>query len=744
MTKKISKRMEQSILKLLKEAPGTPVARKEISHALHINKKEYHIFVNTLEQLVKEGKVAKVKGGRYAYAPKAQTMTGELRTTRSGFGFVIVEEQDMDIFIAQPNLNTAFDRDIVEVKLYASRRGRRLEGFVRRVVKRFRKYIVGTYHKTPYYSYITPDDPKIYRDIIVPEDKNLGAKDGQKVVVEFMRWERDQHNPEGVIREVLGDPQSPGVDVASVAYSFNLPIKFPPAVEKEANKISGAFSPADLKGRVDLRDLICFTIDPEDAKDFDDAVSLRKLENDNWELGVHIADVSHYVAPGSLIEKEAFTRGTSVYLVDRVIPMLPEHLSNELCSLKPETDRLTFSCLMELNAQAQVVDYKITPSIIHSKRRYTYEEVQDILDGKTDDPFAPILKDMDRIREKLMQKRFEDGGIDFETPEVRFILDENGKPIDVLPKPRLNSHRLVEEFMLLANKTVALHIRKISPSQNKLLPFIYRVHEKPDEKKMSRFFEFLSAMNIPFKPVKRITSKYLQTLLRSIKGTKEEIIIEEVALRSMMKAVYSEKNIGHFGLGFKDYTHFTSPIRRYPDLTVHRLLRRYAESTQDTKGLRKQLQAIAKQATDRERLAIEAERESIKLKQTQYISNYIGETFEGLVSGVMAFGIFVELKETFIEGMIPVTSLTDDFYIYDEKTYSMIGRDWERTIRLGDEVVVRVESVDLEHRKVEFTLIENLSDEPGRSVLFLQNQQKAREKNKTKKKRRRRNKSSDK
>ena len=738
MSKKVSKRIQQAIIALLKEAPGTPVSRKEISHALNIHKKEYHIFVATLEQLVKDGKIAKLKGGRYTFAPKMPVLVGELRTTRSGYGFVMVEDQDVDIFVAQPNLNTAFDRDIVEVKLYASRRGRRLEGFVKRVVKRFRKYIVGTYHKTPYYSFITPDDPKVYRDIIVPEDKNLGAQDGQKVVAEFIRWEKDQHNPEGVIREVLGDPEAPGVDVASVAYSFNLPIKFPDAVEKEANRISGKFSAADLDGRIDLRDLVCFTIDPEDAKDFDDAVSLRRLENGNWELGVHIADVSHYVQPGSVVDKEAYARGTSVYLVDQVIPMLPEHLSNELCSLKPNTDRLTFSCLMEVDDRAEVVNYRISPSIIHSKQRFTYEQVQEILDGKVEHPFADVLKDMDNLREKLMQKRFEEGGIDFETPEVKIILDESGHPTEVVPRVRLNSHRLVEEFMLLANKTVARHIRIISPSKNKLLPFIYRVHEKPDEKKMNRFFEFLSAMNIPFKPVKRITSKYLQNLLRSIKGTKEEIIIEEVALRSMMKAVYSEKNIGHFGLGFKDYTHFTSPIRRYPDLTVHRLLRQYAQSVKAPAGLSKQLKEIARQATERERLAIEAERESIKLKQTQYISHHLGETFEGLVSGVMAFGIFVELKETFIEGMVPVTSLTDDFYIYDEKTYSMIGRDLERTIRLGDEVVVRVESVDLEHRKVEFSLIENLSDEPGRSEFILQNNLEKKNNRRTKRRKRRR------
>ena len=716
-TKKKKNKFKIKILNFLKKSPGTVFSRKDISHALNVHKHDYALFQSALQTLVKEGKIVHVKKHQYTLKQVMQRYVGELRTTRTGFGFVYIEEQDFEIFVAQPNLNRAFDRDIVEVQLYAASRGKRLEGFVRKVVKRFREFVVGTYHRTPYYSYVVPDDPKIYRDIIVPPEQALNARDGQKVIVKFERWERDEHNPEGTIVEVLGDQNTPGLDIVSIAYSYNLPIRFPAAVEQDALAAPAKISRQDLQGRLDLRDQICFTIDPEDAKDFDDAVSLRMLENGNFELGVHIADVSHYVKPDSALDKEAYRRGTSVYMVDRVVPMLPERLSNELCSLRPNEDRLTFSCIMEISRQGEVLDYHITPSVINSKRRYNYEEVQAILEGRQNDPYAPILKQMDELRVILMRKRFTEGGIDFETPEVKFLLDEKGKPVQIIPKKRLDSHRLIEEFMLIANKTVAQHIKKISPNKQMPLPFLYRVHEKPDAEKMNRFFEFLSAMQVPFKPVKRVTSRYLQNLLSSIKGTKEEVIIEEVALRSMMKAVYSEHNIGHFGLGFKDYTHFTSPIRRYPDLVVHRLLRQYAQNGEklNLKGLRKNLHQIATQATKMERLAMEAERESIKLKQLEYIEQYIGDEFEGLISGVQAFGVFVELKDIFVEGIIPIETLTDDFYIYDESTFSLIGRDSETTIRLGDEVRIRVEEVDLERRRARFSLLQNLSDEPGRS-----------------------------
>ncbi len=716
MAKKISPKIQKAILAILKQQPGTPVSRKEMSHALNIHKRDYHLFMSSLLDLVKQGKVIHVKKFHYAYPSKVQKLIGELRTTRSGYGFVDIEGQDLEVFVAQPNLNTAFDRDVVEVQLYAASKGKRLEGFVKRVVKRFREFIVGTYHQTQYYSYVVPDDRKVYRDILVHKDKALDAENGQKVLVRFDKWERDQHNPEGTIVDVLGDPDTPGVDIISVAYAFNLPVRFPKKVEDEAERIPHEFSNQDIASRLDLRDLTCFTIDPEDAKDYDDAVSLEKLDNGNQRLGVHIADVSHYVQEETVLDKEAFRRSTSVYLADRVIPMLPERLSNELCSLKPENDRLTFSCLMEFNEQLQVVDYTLQPSIIHSRRRFNYKEVQQIIDGQKQDDYRDTLRAMQVLSQKLSRKRFEKGGIDFETPEVKFEFDAKGFPVKIIPRERLDSHRLVEEFMLAANRTVAKHVKKISKGHSKTLPFIYRVHEKPDKEKIDRFFNFLRAMEVSFKPVKRVTSRYMQQLLQSIKGTKEEIVIEEIALRSMMRAVYSDENSGHFGLGFDDYTHFTSPIRRYPDLVVHRLLKQYAKHSQQAPpGQQKKLKNIAEQASRMERLAMEAERESVKLKQVEYINQYVGETFKGLVSGVTSFGLFVELEEIFIEGRINIANLNDDFYIYDEKTFALIGRDTGKVIRLGDEVRVRVEFVDLEKRLVDFTLLEDLSDTGDRT-----------------------------
>ena len=736
MSTKKSTSFQREILNLLKESPGVPLSRKMISQALNIRKNDYHVFNNSLQNLVREKKITQHKNLQFSLPQKMQSLRGELRLTKSGYGFVDVPDQDVDIFIAQPNLNTALDRDIVEVKLYAASRGKRLEGFISKIITRFRTHIVGTYHKTEFYSFVVPDDPKIYRDIIVREDQNLNAQDGQKVLAKFEKWDRDQHNPEGAITEILGNPDDPGVDVISVAYSFNLPVTFTDQIENESKKISGDLSALEMDGRLDLRKLTCFTIDPVDAKDFDDAVSLEKLENGNLELGVHIADVSYYVEPNSIIDKEAYRRGTSVYLVDRVIPMLPEHLSNELCSLKPEVDRLTYTCFMEYDQNLEVINYRISPSIINSNRRFNYQEVQDIIDGKLDDPLRDNLKQMYQLSKALTEKRFRDGGIDFETPEVRFVLDEKGQPVEVIPVKRLDSHRLVEEFMLAANQTVAKHIFKISPQKNKLLPFLYRIHEQPNEEKLNKFFNFLTALQVTYKPAKKVSSKYIQELLQSIKGTKEELLIEEVALRSMMRAVYSEKNVGHFGLGFRDYTHFTSPIRRYPDLTVHRLLKQYTKSIhQIPNNQLNHLKKIAEQSTKMERLAVEAERESIKLKQTEYISKHIGEEFRGLVSGVTSFAIFVELETTFIEGTIHISNLTDDFYIYDEKTYSMIGRDTEKVIRMGDEVLVRVETVDPEKRITHFSLLENYSDTGDRSSMYAKEAKTSRRRPKRKRRR---------
>jgi len=702
------KQYREEILSLL-QRNKKGLSKTDLRQLLNVTRKHHQDFITSFDDLIKSGQIVQIRNSTVFKIPSnTRVITGTLSLTRAGFGFVHDPEYDVDVFIGRDHLNTALDGDEVEVKLYATNRGKNQEGFVSRLLKRSRQQYVGTFHHTKYYGYVVPDNPKIYRDFYIPQEKQNNAQPGQKVVVRLEKWENDHLNPEGSIVEVIGQTGEPGVDVASVAYAFQLALRFPENVEKQAALISSAVNEREIKNRLDLRDQYCVTIDPQDAKDFDDAVSLEKNKQGNHILGVHIADVSHYVLEQSLIDKEALNRGTSVYLVDRVIPMLPEVLSNQLCSLQPRQDRLTYSCIMEVNPQGEVIHYDIQPSIINSKRRFTYEEVQVMIDGNGADPETRQLKEMMELSKTLNSKRFQEGGVDFETPEVSFTLDDGGIPVDIKRKPRLDSHRLIEEFMLLANKTVAEHILKIS-SRDFILPFIYRVHEQPDEEKIGKFFEFLNTLGFKFKPRKNITSKYFGQLLADIKDTKEAIVIEEVALRSMMRAIYSTKNIGHFGLGFKHYTHFTSPIRRYPDLMVHRLLKKYSQAvtTSDFTSLQQTLENICQQSTAMERMAMEAERESTRLKKNEYISQFIGEEFNGIISGVMPFGIFVELFDTLVEGLIHVKDM-DNYYIYDEKSYSLLAKNTKQRLRLGDSLRIKVKEVNLEEGKVDFLLVKKL------------------------------------
>jgi ribonuclease R len=697
----------QAILAYLQERKGKSCTIKEISRTLKIHKSNYHLYRQAIESLIKQGKVIRLKGKRVALPSTLLRIKGNIQITKKGFGFVTDERTAEDIFIPAQYLHTAMHGDFVEVQLFAVSRGKSKEGQVVSVVRRAKIKFVGTYHQSEFYGFVVADDVKVYRDFYVHPRNEMEAKNGQKVVVEFLKWDTSALNPEGKIIEILGYPDQPGVDVISVVKGFDLPLEFPPAVNQEAEKLSLNLTPELVSQRLDLRQELIFTIDPPDAKDFDDAVSLTRLPDEQYRLGVHIADVSFFVAENNKIDGEALKRGTSIYLVDRVIPMLPEHLSNRLCSLQPREPRLTYSCLMDVNTEGVVTAYQIVPSIIMSKRRFSYEEAQTIIDDpKSKDSFASILREMRDFSQKLRKLRISQGSIDFETPEVRFEFDRSGKPVKIIPIEHLQSHELIEEFMLLANTTVAHHILKISPKR-KSLPFIYRVHERPDREKLANFERFLQALNFQIKIPKNISPKQFQKIMQQVSDTKDDILIKEVALRTMMKAKYSSENIGHFGLAFENYTHFTSPIRRYPDLTVHRLLKKYKSeiSPKEFRYQKKVLEKISEISSERERVALETERESIKIKQVEWIADRVGVQFNGIISGVTSVGIFVEIVPELIEGLVKIEDMIDDYYLFDEKTYSLIGKEFNHTYRLGDEINIVVKKVDKATKQVDFLIV---------------------------------------
>jgi ribonuclease R len=703
--------MEDQVLELMREISYKPMTVDELEIALGIESADqFKELVKMLNRLESEGTIVRTRSNRYGLPEHMNLVKGRLQGNAKGFAFLIPEDKSFsDIYIHGSDLNGALNGDLVLVRIHKSPIGKRTEGEVVRILKRANTTVVGTYQDLKGFGFVIPDDPRIQTDIFIPKEESKGAVHGHKVVVEITKYPEGRMKWEGKVIEILGHKNDPGVDILSIIRSFRLPEQFPDEVMAEASAVPETIAPDDLIGRRDLRDQVIVTIDGADAKDLDDAVTVEKLPNGNYRLGVHIADVSHYVKEGSPMDQEAYRRGTSVYLVDRVIPMLPHRLSNGICSLNPKVDRLTLSCEMEFDSHGNRVSYDIFPSVIRTVERMTYADVNRIL--ADEDPeliqkyqdLVPLFKTMAELSDILRQARKERGSIDFDFDEAKVIVDEEGKPTDVVIRERGKAEMLIEDFMLAANETVAEHVHWMR------LPFVYRIHEDPDPEKIQSFLEFITAFGYFVRgSANRIHPRALQQVLEEIKGTPEETVISTVLLRSMKQARYSPLNEGHYGLSAEFYTHFTSPIRRYPDLIVHRLLREYLQGEINDRRIeewKEKLEDICNHSSERERLAMEAERETDALKMAEYMLEHIGEEFEGIISGVTSFGIFVKLPNT-IEGMVHVSYLTDDYYHYHEKQYALIGERTGKIYRIGDEVKVRCIAVDKENKTIDFELVE--------------------------------------
>jgi ribonuclease R len=710
----VQKLLLEEVMAYFKAEPRALHNYKQVCAGLEIQDSVDRLQVlELLEALVHQGHLAEPETGRFRYVhAESSAIEGKIDMTNRGAAYLISAELDEDVYIREHDMGNALHGDLVKVKLYARRRGRKLEGEVLEIVQRAKTEFVGIVELSPKFAFVVPDSSKMPVDIFVALSDLGGAKQGDKVVVQMLDWPEHAKNPSGEIVRVLGRPGENNVEMHAILLDYNLPIDFPEAVEREANAIPMDIPAAEINKRRDFRDVVTFTIDPMDAKDFDDALSIRKLENGNWEIGVHIADVSHYVKPGSLLEEEAYKRATSVYLVDRVVPMLPEHLSNGVCSLRPNEEKLTYSAVFEMDDDATVHNQWFGRTVIRSQRRFAYEEAQSVIETGEGDLKEEILT-LNRLARVLRANRFHRGAIDFDKVEVKFRLDKQGKPLGVYFKIQQEANELIEEFMLLANRSVAEFIGKLGQEGDRtkkahtsVKPFVYRVHDKPDPEKLNEFARFASQFGykLKFQSEAQISSS-LNQLMQQVKGKGEQNVIETLAIRTMAKAIYTTKNIGHYGLAFKHYTHFTSPIRRYPDVMVHRLLEAYLNKSQ-WEG-QSELEFRCKHSSDMEKLASEAERASIKYKQVEFLKDKIGETFKGVISGVTEWGMFVEVIDNKCEGLVRLRDMQDDFYSFDEESYSIVGKRYRKRYRLGDEVMITVKRADLVKKQLDFSLFED-------------------------------------
>ena len=679
---------------------------KQIARRLDVSdpssRKLIQVVLNELEH---DGHLTEVQRGKYKLKSRGGYVCGIVQIIRSGAAFIITDDIEEDVYVSSKNLNHAFSGDKVKVYLYARKRGDRLSGEVTEILEQKERSFVGTIGLSSGYYFLYPDNRDMPHDVLINPNMLNGAKPGQKAIVRITHWPIAAKNPFGEVIDVLGNAGENETEMHAIMAEFELPYKFSEEVEKAAGAIPGQISEEDIKARRDFRGVPTLTIDPADAKDFDDALSIRKLENGNWEIGVHIADVSHYVQAYSKLDRDAFDRGTSVYLVDRVVPMLPERISNNLCSLRPHEDKLCFSAVFEMKEDAGVVSQWFGKTIIHSDRRFNYAEAQEIIEGKEGDLSEQILK-LHSLATILRKKRFKKGAFSFDRAEVKFQLDDKGAPLGIFFKEAKQSNWLIEEFMLLANKKVAQKIGRV-PKGAVAKTFVYRIHDRPDPDKLENFSNFVHRFGYSLRTNNdQAIAASMNALVKEIKGKDEQYILEKLAIRTMAKAKYSCKNIGHYGLAFPYYTHFTSPIRRYPDLMVHRLLEQYLAGEKSYNSGK--CESKCEHSSSREELAVNAERASVKYKQVEFLKDKIGEVFEGIISGVSEWGFYVELAENHCEGMVPVRELDDDFYEYDETNYCLVGTRTRKMYSIGQKVDVEILSANLAKRQLDFGIVKGL------------------------------------
>lgn len=718
--KKQTKDLHALVLNYVSQQKNATFNYKQVAYAIGADTAAAHRAIALiLAEMAFDGDLIEVSPGKYKAPQRSNVTTGTFVRRSNGKNSVVTDDDGETIFVAERNSMHALNGDKVRIIVAARRRGVEPEAEVIEIIEEKEQTFIGTLQVARQYAYLQTDSKFLATDIIIPRAKLKGGTTGQKAIVRITSWPDDAKNPIGEVIDILGQTGENTTEMHAILAEFGLPYRYPENVNAAAERIDAGITDEVVAQREDLRGVVTFTIDPKDAKDFDDALSMRRLDNGNYEIGVHIADVTYYVHPDSLLDKEAQKRATSVYLVDRVVPMLPEHLSNGICSLRPDEDKLTFSCIFEMNDQAEVLNSRIVRTVTRSVRRFTYEEAQQVIETGAGD-YADEILTLDRLAKILRRNRYDNGSVEFDRAEVRFDTDETGHPVSVYFKESKDANKLIEEFMLLANKTVATAIGKPA-GHKKPKAFVYRVHDMPDPGKLADLSKIARTFGFKVKETgtSREVNRSINRMLADVKGNGEENFLSTLAIRSMAKAVYTTTNVGHYGLAFDYYTHFTSPIRRYPDMMVHRLLERYLAGGRSVN--QQKLEDLCKHSSDMEQLAANAERASIKYKQVEFMGDHLGEVYDGVISGVTEWGLYVELAENMCEGLVPVRDLADDYYDFDEKNYCLIGRRRGVRYRLGDQVKVKVARASLEKKQLDFELVDDKgipmqSDNVGRAA----------------------------